>query len=151
MPRPLHHSFLDTYNLSTSSLGCQTLCIILSFFVLASICFSLVHFKNGPAYLTRGTAKVFTAFIRLRQYFFVSSSFLILLRHSFFSLITTCLITLDSNIPNTHVAKPFIGTHFNWPCSSVDRSVRVCPGSGGSRSRCALPGILEPQGRPSRF
>ena len=41
--------------LSTSSLGCKALCIVIRFLVLWSIClsFSFVHFKNGPEYLTR--------------------------------------------------------------------------------------------------
>ena len=39
-------SFLDTYSLSTLSLGCNDLCIVISFLVLWSIClsYSLVHF-----------------------------------------------------------------------------------------------------------
>ena len=50
--------FLDTYNLSTSSLGCNALCMVISFLVLWSLCLSsyLVHFKNGPEYLTRSAA-----------------------------------------------------------------------------------------------
>ena len=45
-----------TYCLLTSSLGCNALCMVISFLVLWSICLcsSLVHFKNGPEYLTRG-------------------------------------------------------------------------------------------------
>ena len=47
-------SFLDTYSLSVSSLGCKALYIVISFRVLESICLSssLVHFRNGPVYLT---------------------------------------------------------------------------------------------------
>ena len=59
--------FLDTYSLSTSSLPCKVLCIVICcfcfvvcfcfcffFFVLWFICrsSSLVHFKNGLKYLT---------------------------------------------------------------------------------------------------
>ena len=53
--------FLDTYNLSTLSLGCKALCIVVSFLVLWSIYLSssLVHLKNNPEYLPRGTAQVF--------------------------------------------------------------------------------------------
>ena len=79
-------SFLDTYSLSPSSLGCKALCnlrsswlrcgtrpnewgaqwdsnlgykalcMTISFRVLLSICWSssLVHFRNGPEYLTKG-------------------------------------------------------------------------------------------------
>ena len=47
-------SFLDTYSLSTSSLGCNALCIAINFLVLWSMCLnSLVHLKNGPEYLSR--------------------------------------------------------------------------------------------------
>ena len=37
---PLPPSFLDTYNLSTSYLGCNALCMVISFLVLWSICLS---------------------------------------------------------------------------------------------------------------
>ena len=52
---PLLASFLDTYSLSTSSLGCNALCMVISFLPLWSICLSssLVHFRNGPEYLTK--------------------------------------------------------------------------------------------------
>ena len=52
---PLPPSFLGTYSLSTSSLGCNALCIVISFLVLWSICLSssLVHLRKGPEYLTR--------------------------------------------------------------------------------------------------
>ena len=57
---PLPPSFLDTYNLSTSSLGCNVLSIVISFFVLWSICLSssLVNLRKGPVYLTRCTDQV---------------------------------------------------------------------------------------------
>ena len=49
-------SSFDTRSLSMSSLSCKALCIVTSFLILRSICFSslLVHFRNGPEYL--GTA-----------------------------------------------------------------------------------------------
>ena len=52
---PLPPSLLDTYSLSTSSLGCNALYMVISFLALWSICFSssLVHCKNGPEYLAR--------------------------------------------------------------------------------------------------
>ena len=58
---PLPPSFLETYSLSTSSLRCKALCIVISFLVLWSICLSssLVHLRKGPEYLTSGTAQVF--------------------------------------------------------------------------------------------
>ena len=53
---PLLPSLLDTYILSTSSLGCNALYMAISFLVLWSICLSssLIHFKNGPEYFTSG-------------------------------------------------------------------------------------------------
>ena len=56
---PIPPSSLDTYCLSTSSLWCKVLCIVISFLVLWFPCSSLVHFKNDSEYLTRGTAQVF--------------------------------------------------------------------------------------------
>ena len=52
---PLHPSFLGIYSLSTSSLGYNALCMVISFLVLWSICLSssLVHLRKGPEYLTR--------------------------------------------------------------------------------------------------
>ena len=50
-----------TYHLSPSSLQWKALGIIMSFLVFWSIFWSssLIHFKNSPEYLTKGTAKVF--------------------------------------------------------------------------------------------
>ena len=47
---PLPPSFLRTYSLSTSSLGCNALCMVISFLVLWSICLSssLVHLRKDP-------------------------------------------------------------------------------------------------------
>ena len=82
---PLPTSFLETYSLSMSSLGCSALCIIISFLVFLSICLSssVVHFRKGPRYLTSGAGQVFIPLIRFLQVSFVSSSFLVLLRYSF--------------------------------------------------------------------
>ena len=92
-------SFFSGYiYLSTSSLGYNALCIVISFLVLWSICLSssLVHFKSVPEYLTRGTAQVFVPLIRFLLHSFVSSSFLVFLRHSFliFSSPLICLCQL---------------------------------------------------------
>ena len=78
---PLPPSFLGTYSLSTSSLGCNALCMVISFLVLWFICLSssLVHLRKGPENLTRGTAQVFIPSIRFLLESFVSSSFLVLL------------------------------------------------------------------------
>ena len=56
---PVPPSFLGTYNLSTSSLGCDALCMVISFLVLWSICWSssLVHLRKGPEYLTKAQPK----------------------------------------------------------------------------------------------
>ena len=88
LTNPILPAFLNTYSLSTSSLGCNALCMVVSFLVLWSICFSssLVHFKNVPKYLTRGTAQIFIPLIGFLLDSFVSSSFLVLLRYFFFHL-----------------------------------------------------------------
>ena len=70
---------------SISYRGCKTLWIVFSFLVLWFICLSssLIYFKNGPEYLLRETAQVFTPLVRFQQYSFVSRSFLFFLRYSF--------------------------------------------------------------------
>ena len=75
LANPLSPSFLGTYSLSTSSLGCNALCMFVSFLVLWSIYLSssLVHLRKGPEYLTRGTAQVFIPLIRFLIFSFVSS------------------------------------------------------------------------------
>ena len=82
---PLPPSFLGTCSLSKSSLGCNALCMVISFLVLWSVCLSssLIHLRKGPEYLTRGTAQVFIPLIRFLLESFVSSSFLVHLRYSF--------------------------------------------------------------------
>ena len=96
-------SFLGTYSLSTSSLGCNALWMVISFLVLWSICISssLFHLRKGAEYLTRGTAQVFIPLISFLLLSFVSSSFLVLLRYSFGILffISTCLMVSASKIP----------------------------------------------------
>ena len=71
---------------STSSLGCNTLCMVISFLVFWSIClsFCLVHLRKGPEYLTRGTAQVFIPLMRFLLESFVSSSFRVLLRYYYY-------------------------------------------------------------------
>ena len=99
-PCPL--PFLKTYSLSISLLVCEALYTVISFLVHLSFCISssLVHFKNGPEYLTIRTAQVYIPFIRFLLYSLVSSNFLVLLRYSFesFSFISTCLMVPVSNI-----------------------------------------------------
>ena len=81
LPPSLH----DAYSLSTSFLGCNVLCMVISFLVLWSICLSssLVHFKNGPEFLTGRTAQIFIPLIRFLLWIFVSSNFLVVLRYTF--------------------------------------------------------------------
>ena len=66
-------SFLDTYILSTSSLGCCALRMVISFLVLWSICLSssLIHFRKDLEDLKRGTAQVFIPFISFQLVSFV--------------------------------------------------------------------------------
>ena len=95
--------FLNIYSLSTSSLVCNALYMVISFFVLWSMCLSssLVHFKNSLEYLTRSTAQVFIPLIRFLLHSFVSNSFLVILRYSFsiFSFISACLMVSASKMP----------------------------------------------------
>ena len=91
------------HSLWTSSQGCNTLCIVISFLFLWSIYLSssLVHLRKGPEYLTSGTAEVFIPLIKFRPENFVSSSFLVLLRYYFWilSFISTCLMVSASKMP----------------------------------------------------
>ena len=100
---PLPPSFLDIYSLSTSSLWCNTLCMVISFLFPWSICLSssLVHLRKGPGYLTRGTAQVFIPLMRFLLESFVSSSFRVFPRYSFrvLSVICTSLMVSASKMP----------------------------------------------------
>ena len=131
---PLPPSFPNKYSLSTLSLGCNALCMVISFLVLWSICLSssLVLLRKGPEYLTRGTAQVFIPLMRFLLESFVSSSFLVLLRYSFriLSFIFTCLVVSASKIPKYLLVsfsssllilsgfgssiQSFVVCHFSW-------------------------------------
>ena len=76
LANPLPPSFFNTYSLSTSSLWCNALCMVINFPVLWSICLSssLVHLRKGTEYLTRSTAQVFILLMRLLLVSFVLSS-----------------------------------------------------------------------------
>ena len=82
---PLPLFFLGTYCLSTSSLGCNTLCMVISFLLLSSTCLSssLVYLKEDPEHLTWGTAQAFIPLTRFLLNSFVSSNFLVILRYSY--------------------------------------------------------------------
>ena len=56
LARHLSHFFLGTYSLSMLSQGFKDVCIVITFLVLWSICWSssLVHFKNSPRYFQEG-------------------------------------------------------------------------------------------------
>ena len=83
--RNLLPSFLGTYRWSTSSLWCKVLCIVMSFLVRWSIYWSSqVHCKNSHEYLTSGSAQVCIPLMRFLICSLVSSSFLVLLRYSFY-------------------------------------------------------------------
>ena len=77
---------------------CQrhALCMVISFLIFWSICLSssLVPFRKGPENVTRDIAQVFIPLIRFLLESFVSSSFLIFRRYSFWilSFISTCLM-----------------------------------------------------------
>ena len=95
-------SFLDTYSLSTSSLGFKALKMVISFLMFWSICLSsfLFPLKNGPNYLPRGTARTFIPLPRFLRQSFVLCSFLVFLGYLLiFSFISICLMVSTSNIP----------------------------------------------------
>ena len=72
--------FFHRYSFSMLSLGRNALCIVISL---------LVHFKNGPEHLSRGTTKVFLPLMRLLLQCLYSRSFLVPLRFSFY-LMSAC-------------------------------------------------------------
>ena len=84
--QPSPSSRLGIYSLSVSSPGCKALYIVINFLVLWFICLSssLVHFRNYPEYLTRGTAPMFSLLMRFLIKCLGSKGFLILLRYSYF-------------------------------------------------------------------
>ena len=106
---PLPPSLLETYSLSTSSLGCKALCIVISFLVLWSICLSssLVHLRKCLEYLRSNTAQVFVPLIRFLLLSFVLSSFLVLLRYSFWIIIPwEFFISVLSDDPSLRSKRP---------------------------------------------
>ena len=116
--------------LSTSSLGCNALCIVISFLILWSIylSLSLVHFRKGPEYLTKGTVQVFISLIRFRQQIFVTSSFLVL-RYSFLNFVFHFHMFDGVSLQDAQVFVVFFSPCvliLSWSGSSI-RSVRcIC-------------------------
>ena len=81
----MHHCYLQIWQVLFPLLF---LIYISCLYHLSSVTFlssrplcSLVHFKNGNGYLTRGTALVFISLARFLLHFLVSSSFLVRLRY----------------------------------------------------------------------
>ena len=95
---PLPPLCLGRYSLSMLSFGCNAFRIVISFLGLWSICWSssLAHFKNGPEYLTRGTAQVFISLMRFLLYSLILSGFLVLLRYSFLIFSFVIIIIIDT-------------------------------------------------------
>ena len=96
MANPRLHSFLDINIQSISSLGYKALCIVIYFLIPWSICLSssLAYFKNGPEYVTKGTAQVFICLMvlllqtcRFAKFFIYPSEGLFY----YFYLISACL------------------------------------------------------------
>ena len=83
---PFCPSCLVIYNRSMSSLEYKALSIVIHFLVLWSICrnLSVVHYKNGVKYLTKGAAQAFIHLMRFLLCSLVSSNFFVLLIYSFF-------------------------------------------------------------------
>ena len=117
LPSPLPLSFLDTYSLSTSSLRCNALCMVISFLILLSIFFSdplqkLVFLFFCPFFFSdplqklswisnEGYCPSIYSFDNFLQHSFVSCSFMVLWRYSFLisSFISTCLMVSASKMP----------------------------------------------------
>ena len=80
---------------------CFSISVFIDFFVLWSIYVIsfLVHLKNSPGYLTRGTAWVFILWMRSLLQSLVSWRFLILLRNFFLTFFHFCWIVSTCNIP----------------------------------------------------
>ena len=97
-------TFLDTYNLSITSLWCKGLCIVIKFLILWFICLSssLIYFKNSHKYLTRGVSQEFNLLMRFLQQSLRSRNVLVHLRYTFpiFSFVSACLVVAAYIIPN---------------------------------------------------
>ena len=86
----LPSSFLDTYDLSASSLRCKDMCIVINFHVLWSICLhsSLDHFKNDSEYFARGNTQLLISLMRFLLLSLVSRSFLVRPSYSYLIFIS---------------------------------------------------------------
>ena len=94
----LSFSFFSLHIPSVSCLGFKALRIIISFLVRWSICLSssLFHFKNGPEYVTKVTAKILKLLTRLLLLIWLWVAFPF--SYSYFFFISTYLMLPASNI-----------------------------------------------------
>ena len=116
--------FLGTYSLTTSSLECKALCMVICFHIFCFICLNSprIHFKYGLEFATLGTALVFIPFIKFLLFSLFSNSFLVLLRYAslIFTFISTCLIMSASNYPmHLYVSFSPCDLIFSWFGSSI--------------------------------
>ena len=127
-------------------IDCQRrlLCVVISFLVLWSIYLSssLVLFKKGPEHLTRGIAQVFISFIRFLPDCFVLSSFLVLLRYSFWIFFFQLYLFDSVSLQNAQVFVGFLfseGSHLVliWLCNSVSRMLLFI--SSMAHFECQIP------------
>ena len=98
---------LCSWHMSTFSLGCNILLIVISFLNLWFICwsFSLVHFKNGPQNLTRVREQVFNILMRFLVYSLVLGCLLVLLSYSFLNFFLSSPLVWWNSLPM------FLSTH----------------------------------------
>ena len=91
--RARFHRLFLIHSLSWSSVGCKTLFIVINFLVLWFICRSsfLVHLKNGPEYLRRGSAVMLIPLMRFLQQILVPRIFLAFLRYFLLIFFQRCL------------------------------------------------------------
>ena len=128
----LSPSFLDTCSMSVPYMGFKALWTVISFLVLwfSYLNSSLVHFKNGPEYLTRRTAQIFIPLIRFLQYDFVSSNFLVLLRYflkKFYSISTYLMFSASNIFMYYDVSFSLSVLILSWFDSSILLVMCCCP------------------------
>ena len=89
-------SFFDTYILSTSSLGCRAICIVISFLVLWSICLGFLWSTSrmAPSILWGRQPKYLSLLWDFCYvfFFFVLSCFFVLLKYSFLFFLSSLLL-----------------------------------------------------------
>ena len=90
--------FLDTYTLSTSSLGCNALWLVISFLLLCSNCLSssLVHLKKESRITFERYSPSIYSFDEVSSREFCLEYFLVLLKYSFWILSFICTFFMVS-------------------------------------------------------